>query len=129
MEIVTITVKADGEALVRSPYGAKDLIKGMPDRRWSKSGKYWVVPARDVPILRTVLETAGYHVIVTQPEQPGEPHAPGRSWAELMFSDLGPDLGEKAYKALVRVLHPDVGGSTAAMQGLNQARDRMGARS
>jgi hypothetical protein len=42
-----------------------------------------------------------------------------------MFAALGPEYGERAYRALVRVLHPDGGGDHQLMVDLNKARDRV----
>lgn len=139
MAVVSITISGR-EAIVRSPFQAKDLIKEMPVRSWSATEKAWIIPAGDVPVLRTVLEAAGYKVVVTRPEReqrheppPPPPPRGGRSasgsWCDQMFISLTPELAEKAYKALSRALHPDVGGSTEQMQLLNAARDRHGRRS
>lgn len=45
-------------------------------------------------------------------------------WAEALFAAVGKDRQDAVYKALSRVLHPDVGGDTALMQALNDARRR-----
>lgn len=133
MPLVRIVV--DGHnALVHSPFDAKDLIKSMPDRKWSPADKAWVIPDYDVDDLKAVLEASNYTVVIThkqqaKQEQRQEPPKTGRgaqTWADLLFGSLTPELGEKAFKALTRVLHPDIGGSTEAMQILNAARDRSG---
>ncbi|MFI6477384.1 hypothetical protein ACIBH1_05590 [Nonomuraea sp. NPDC050663] len=133
MPLVRIVVDGS-EALVRSPFEAKDLIKSMPDRKWSPADKAWVIPADDVVDLQAVLSASGYQVIVTHKqkakqerrEQPRTGRSTNQTWADLMLASLTPDLAEKAFKALTRVLHPDIGGSTEAMQILNAARDRAG---
>lgn len=121
-----------GQADVFSPFEAKDIVKTMPSRTWDKERRCWTIPAIFVDDLRAALEAAGFKAVVTetgrqrqQREQP--PPRPGRTagtWADAMFRELGPDLGDRAYKQLVRVLHPDVGGSTTHMQVLNAARDK-----
>lgn len=132
---------AEPDAIVRSPFAAKDVIKSMPVRRWDPDQKAWVIPAGDVPELKTALEAAGFRVLITEgpkrekqqrQERRYEPpprnthSANGKSWAESMFLALNPALAEKAYKQLIRVLHPDAGGSEDAMKILNVARDRWG---
>lgn len=132
MAVVSITIHGR-EAKIRSPFSAKDLIKEMPVRSWDAAEKAWIIPAGDVGALRAVLETAGYKVIITRPEREHPRSQPPPrdtgSWADQMFIALTPDLAEKAYKALSRALHPDVGGDTTQMQLLNAARDRHGRRS
>jgi hypothetical protein len=136
--VAVVSISITGrEAKVRSPFQAKDLIKEMPVRSWDGREKCWVIPAGDVPVLRSVLEAAGYKVVVTRPEreqysQPPPPRGARNgdgSWADQMFIALSPELAEKCFKALSRALHPDVGGDTAQMQILNAARDRHGRRS
>lgn len=127
MALITVFLTLTGEAWVRSPFEARDLIKGMPVRRWDKVEKVWVIPASDVPALRSVLEQCGYRVAVTRAEE--ERSAPssrrsGDTWADRMFIELPPPLADKCFKALSRALHPDVGGDTAHMQVLTAARDR-----
>lgn len=136
MPIVRIVVDGD-DANVFSPFAAKDLIKSMPDRTWNASAKCWTIPAYDVDDLTAVLEAEGYKIVVTHKterreqrrESPRGGRTAGGTWADLMFMALSPELGAKAYRALSRALHPDVGGSTEQMQILNSARDRFGNRS
>ncbi|MGH3381346.1 MAG: hypothetical protein ACRDP6_42105 [Actinoallomurus sp.] len=132
-----VRIVLDGlDAYVRSPFDAKDVIKSMPIRHWDAARKVWVIPADDVDELKAALEASGFNVIVTgearrQERQRYEPpprnsRTNGSSWADAMFVALGPELSVKAYKALSRALHPDLGGSTEHMQILNAARDRHG---
>lgn len=136
MAFVRITINGDN-ASIRSPFDAKDIIKSMPERAWDATQRLWVIPAGDVDELKTALQAAGFEVLViTQPSHSREreradppPRANGRhggTWADAMFAALGPELAAKAYKALSRALHPDLGGSTEHMQILNAARDRNG---
>lgn len=134
MPVVRIKVEQT-DAKVFSPFECRDLIKSMPVRSWSSTGKYWSIPVHDVDDLQAALEEAGYHVVVIreaqQQRQQYEPlsnngQSSGGTWADDMFITLGPQLADKAYKALVKVVHPDLGGSTHAMQVLNAARDRHG---
>lgn len=125
MKIITITIEGRS-AKVRSPFEAKNIIKAMPVRRWSAPEKSWVVPANDVPVLENRLRAAGYQVETTRPgqSQPSQNNEAGGTWADQLLGALNPDVATAAYKALARVLHPDVGGSTEVMKVLNAARDR-----
>ena len=122
-------VRGRVEARVFSPFAAKETIKTMPTRRWDKTAKCWVIPNTDVPLLQAFLQRDRFTVwIVDQPgntegQEPSH-RSPQGTWAERMFAELDPPLAEKAFNALIRVLHPDAGGSTAAMQALNSARDK-----
>lgn len=114
------------EARVFSPFEAKDVIKRLPTRRWDKGEKCWVIPNTDIPLLQITLQGSGFTTWVvddprSQPADQGKSHG---TWADRMFAELEPPLADKAFKALIRVLHPDTGGSTTAMQALNSARDK-----
>ncbi len=133
MALVRMIVE-DGKAKVFSPFEAKDLVKSMPTRSWSAADKAWVIPAEDVDDLKDLLEASGYRVLIThkqakqerRSEPPPRQARTGRTWADDLLTSLSPELAERAFKALTRVLHPDIGGSTEAMQILNAARDRSG---
>lgn len=47
----------------------------------------------------------------------------GNDWACQLFVAVGPELTDKAYKVMSRVVHPDVGGSEDLMKQLNSAYD------
>ncbi|MFE9098519.1 hypothetical protein [Streptomyces sp. NPDC007264] len=122
------------DAKVHSPFEAKDVIKDLPRtwRRWDKGEKCWIVELHAVDSLKSSLRMAGFTVQTTH--QPGSERRysspPPRAernpdtWADSMYRALGKTLGDKAYKALVPVLHPDRGGDTVSMQQLNAARDK-----
>ncbi|MGW4876575.1 hypothetical protein ACWEPI_08465 [Streptomyces sp. NPDC004262] len=122
------------DAKVHSPFEAKDHIKDLPHRwrRWDKAEKCWVIELHAVDTLQSSLRAAGFTVRTTHQagsERPRNdwPRASARkptTWADQMYTALGKELGDKAYKALVPVLHPDRGGDTMSMQDLNAARDR-----
>ena len=46
----------------------------------------------------------------------------GGDWAANLFAAVGEARQESVFKALTKVLHPDVGGDDALMQALNDAR-------
>ncbi|MGW0914679.1 hypothetical protein ACWD1Z_23420 [Streptomyces sp. NPDC002784] len=122
------------DAKVHSPFEVKDYIKDLPRtwRRWDKDDKCWVVELHAVDALKSSLRIAGFTVRTTHDAGSGQRRTapPPRTerntdtWADSMYLALGKELGDKAYKALVPVLHPDRGGDTVGMQQLNAARDK-----
>ncbi|MCG5220287.1 hypothetical protein [Streptosporangium sp. KLBMP 9127] len=127
----TVRIVIDGDtAKVYSPFQAKDIVKAIPGSRWLKTEKVWTIPSIFVGNLHADLIKARFWVEVIRTEKSAPPPPPGTrrtsggTWAEAMFAALSPELGEKAFRALTRVLHPDAGGSTEAMQVLNVAHDR-----
>lgn len=122
------------EAKVHSPFEAKDLIKDLPRtwRHWDAAEKCWIVELHAVDTLKSSLRLAGFTVRTTHRAGSEQRYSapPPRSqrnpdtWADAMYKALGKSLADKAYKALVPVLHPDRGGDTVCMQQLNAARDK-----
>ncbi|MDX2552782.1 hypothetical protein [Streptomyces stelliscabiei] len=122
------------DAKVHSPFEAKDYIKDLPRtwRHWDKAEKCWVVELYAVDTLVSALSAAGFTVRTTRPAgssyeynaPPPRAERTKETWADSMYKALGKDLADKAYKALVPVLHPDRGGDTVCMQQLNAARDK-----
>lgn len=119
---------------VFAPFEAKDLIKTLPygTRKWDQASRCWLVDTSAVSTLIGLLKAADYQVV-----EPGKTRSsdsssrvvrPAKSgtWADEMFAALAPAQAARAYKALARALHPDLGGDGAAMQQLNAARDRAG---
>src|SRR5262245_35431914 len=122
----------DPDALISAPYEARFAIKELPTRRWNKLRKRWVIPVGDVDLAVVQLRSAGWHVSVIggrANEEPPPTPPPARertqpTWADLLFTALPDRFHGPVYTALSKVLHPDIGGDTAAMQQLNAARDR-----
>jgi hypothetical protein len=115
-----------------------DLIKELhyTDREWCPEPKLWKVKSPlAADLLLTALQRCGHHVTVYDPTEiiwrkshrdrprktPGTPN-----WADAMFKALPPELHDKAYIALMKVLHPDRAGDagTEPMKDLNAARDK-----
>jgi predicted metalloendopeptidase len=127
----TVRIVRDGlEARVYSPFEAKEAIKTLPKRwrRWDTEEKCWVVVAYAIEDLKRALRAEGFTVMERTADgakaEPPRSRRGAETWADAMFAALGKPLGDKAFKALVPVLHPDRGGSLEAMQALNAARDR-----
>ena len=66
---------------------------------------------------------AGFEVLVDDEAE----QAPD-TWADAMYAELPRELADQAYRALTRVLHPDLGVDGTHMTALNVARDRAAAR-
>lgn len=153
----TVRIEVDHDiGKVYSPWGEQRVatIKRMPDRVWRDDGRYWEVPARGIPALKKALEADGDSVIVTthdaerkrwdaerkqleverqrlQQEVIGlksKAAAGTRTWAEELLGRLTPEQADQVFKALTRVLHPDVGGNGGLMKQLNVARDFLSTR-
>ncbi|GAC1569975.1 MAG: hypothetical protein NVS3B18_01640 [Candidatus Dormibacteria bacterium] len=125
-------------AHVFAPYEMRELLKSFPcsERKWSPTERCWVVSGWIVNPMADALRAAGCTVYVTRADgspyeqpKPGGTHGrratPAPDWASVLLNAVGSDRRERVYRALSRVLHPDVEtGSHELMQQLNAARDR-----
>lgn len=59
----------------------------------------------------------------TPPPMPPPPPQLTEGWARELMRRCTPEMREKVYKALAKVLHQDVGGDGTLMQELNDARN------
>lgn len=132
---VTRIVVTGREARVYTPYELREVVKSFPGRRWDPEGKCWIVARAQVWELADALRVAGTRPYITEPNgQPyghgdgarSEPRRPREDWAVLLLDTVGPDRAERVFKALSKVLHPDVGGDHQLMRELVAARDRRG---
>lgn len=99
-------------------FAARSYVSSLPrpQRRWDPGRKVWLVDASLIAGLARDLRAAGFEVLVDG-DQPD-------TWADQMFTALGADLGGQCYKALTRILHPDLIGDGSHMMALNCARDK-----
>lgn len=114
-------------AYIAAPFAAKDSIKELPKRRWDKARRRWVIPRSDVQLAAQMLRQQGWQVEVINPtgsRTSGSSAPVGKTWADQMYAALPKRLHVPAYKALAKVLHPDVGGDLVAMQALTAAHDK-----
>ena len=120
----------NGRARIFAPYELRELIKTFPGRRWHPDQKCWSVPAETVDALADAFRAAGQRVFFTvggtDDRRPPSPSTPTRTWAEHLFVAVGPARADATFRAMAKVLHPDVGGDTTLMQQLNTARRAMG---
>lgn len=101
------------------------IVKGMPGRRWDPGAKHWTVDARDARALASQLARAGYVVSLDgKLVESGSAGALTGDPLEALFRQLPVHLREPVYRALSRVLHPDLGGDAELMKQLNNASGR-----
>jgi len=109
---------------VKCPFDpdAKDAIKALPDARWDPQLKVWGIPAQFRAEAERLLRRHGFVPVGGKEErETGRAETSSASWADALRSALPEHLREPAFKALQRVLHPDVGGDGRLAQQLNDA--------
>ncbi|OBB71572.1 hypothetical protein [Mycobacterium sp. 852014-52144_SCH5372336] len=105
-----------------------DLVKTVPAgaRSWNKSTRTWWVSDRHAAWLVDDMRRAGYSVTGIDDRHRDDRRdraADQGTWAQMLFAAVGPDRAAPVFKALSKVLHPDlVGGDRRLMQELNDAR-------
>jgi hypothetical protein len=70
----------------------------------------------------------GHFVIgIDEPDPPPRRNGNSPSWAQALFSNVGPDRADQVYRALTRILHPDNPrtGDTILQRELNTARAQL----
>lgn len=125
----------DFDIALKTPYdpgfvaALKNTVPGH-ERKWDPVAKLWTVDhlwRREVENLCRIFYGA-VEVIDKQSRRYETPRTPLKAgtgdWAAQLFASTPKELHEKIYRALSRVLHPDVGGDTEAMKALNIANDK-----
>jgi hypothetical protein len=127
---VIINRSDDGRHSVRFRYDASvvQLIKStLPGyaRAWSAHTRCWFIDPDWSHVLAAELRRHGH--TVTGVDQPPPRHAGDADWAKTLFRRVGPARHGPIFKALSRVLHPDVAitGDTALMRELIDARNEL----
>ncbi len=131
---VRIIVDGHGHADIRSPFEAKEIIKVIPSRRWSKSGKRWSIDESYINLAADALRQAGYKVFVTDlagnPYQSVGSHGtrstPAPDWVAAAFAAAPKDRVDKLRRGLMASFHPDVGGDPEVAKRINAEADRLG---
>ena len=123
-----VTVDRD-RASVRMAYDAAVVAAvkaAVPQwgRSYDPRSKTWLIDAAYVTsvikLLRSRYGAANVQVI-------GQDREPGRAdWAAQLFERLPQRLREPAYKALIRVVHPDLNGDGRVCQELNDTYHHTG---
>ncbi len=107
-----------------------ELLKGtVPGyaRSWAASRKEWSVEHQWAETLAAALRVAGHTVVGLEErerhQQQRKPRDPDpATWARILFQRVGPDRRQAVYRALAKVLHPDVAtGDTVLQRELNDA--------
>lgn len=119
-----------GELLLRFPFDREviDDLKQLSRTRWSPDECAWRTPAYNADDVEQIFEDLGYTVRWYEPEPPPlrvEPPLPGQQAAQAFLSSLPDRLQQPVHRAVIKVLHPDVGGDTASAQAWNAAYDRV----
>jgi hypothetical protein len=100
-------------------------------RSWNPATKEWTVRATHAEQLAKALRATGHQVIgigpprTDPPPRAGGPILDTAQWARILFRRVGPNRREPVFRALTRILHPDVGGDHRLMQELNVAREEL----
>lgn len=135
MSTVTITnargLFGETELRVRFSYDPKlvEFIKTIPsyDRSYDPSSKTWTVDTGRLDELARGFVELGATVLVDGKTWRGRDRdssssTEGSNPFASLFAALPDHLHEPTYKALLRVVHPDIGGDTVLTQQLNAAR-------
>ena len=120
-EVVRISVPAGATMASVTCYQARHYVSSLPRhlRSWDADRKHWLVSIQLIGRLASDLRAAGFEVLVND-----ELERTPDTWADAMYTALGHELASQCYKALTRILHPDLGVDGVHMTALNVARDR-----
>jgi len=86
-----------------------------------------VVEPVSIPQAVAILEAYCDRIEVLEPEMPAPPPAGAQAAVPVALpelSGLSPELKKSAYRALAKVLHPDVGGNDTAFKELQRWWER-----
>lgn len=125
-----IVVEARGLLLdIRFPFD-RDIIaavKRVPTTRWDAPRKTWTAHTAVAPALRLALRRWDADIVwlgIAPPTSPPSPSGSGGDWAVALFAAVGPTRADPVFRALAKVLHPDVAtGDSALMRALLAARE------
>jgi hypothetical protein len=113
---IELHFRYDREALA----ALKSQVPGSA-REWDPDEKLWIVHEPYVDrILATLRDFVGM-VEVADLRRPGRRPGPVADWASALFNALPDHLRQPAFRALSKVLHPDIGGDPRLAQQLNDA--------
>ena len=130
-------VRRDGAVTLTFPFDARlvDALKAeIPGhartydpvaKSWTVAPTYAGVATRLMYQAFTDVEMIDAHAGPRFDRGPG-PSPPGDAWAVLHLRPTAPpELVSAAHRVLARLHHPDVGGTTEAMQAINAAADQI----
>jgi len=93
-------------------------------RSYDPASKTWTVPNDFAdPILARLRRAFGFHQVqlIDHSDTATAAGQPIAEWASQLFTALPTHLREPVYRALVKILHPDIGGDGRMAQQLNDA--------
>jgi hypothetical protein len=112
----------DGLIGVWADFDFKDDLKSMPGSRWDSRRRCWVMPSA---WQREVEELLGLGPPRRASSRPSRPLADA---VALLLLALPSELRRSAFRALVRVVHPDQGGNDETARELLTGAERAGLR-
>jgi hypothetical protein len=124
--VILITTLDDDYSTVTFRYDprAVEIMKSVPVHRWNGQDKEWTTETSWVQLLAKRFHDNGYSVAVDG-DLWSPPDIKALSSPILsLFDALPAHLKQPVYRALSKVLHPDVGGDTELMKELNKAIER-----
>jgi hypothetical protein len=131
MTAVVVAPSVGGRYTIRFRYDPnvvatiKQTVPGY-GRSWDAQRRVWFVEPDWIHVLTSELRRRGH--TVTGPEEPPR-HSESESetdWAKMLFRRVGPTRADPCFRALARILHPDVAtGDTTLMRELLDARDQL----
>ena len=135
MTMPTITRTWTGSVVLTFPYAA-ELVEALKDeipvhaRRYDPAVKAWTVSAAYSHVAARLMFEVFPDVEIVEQPRPGSsdrgPRAGDDPWRILHLRPTAPpELVTAAHKCLAKLNHPDRGGSTATMQRINAAVDRI----
>lgn len=118
-----------------SPFHLRDIPKALPERRWSKARRCWIVPLYCVDVLADALRAAGCDVFVQDVlgrpyngrhgrRHHGHRNQPAADWITQAFDAVPADNVAKLRRALMSAFHPDAGGDPRIATRINTVADQ-----
>jgi hypothetical protein len=119
MTAVIVTPSPDGRHTVRFRYDAavvatiKQSVPGYA-RSWDAQRRRWLVDPDWIRVLAAELRRHGHTVTGVEEPAPRQAHRTDADWAQQLFRRVGAHRADPVFRALARVLHPDVATGDAA---------------
>jgi hypothetical protein len=126
MALKAVILKQDGKLLLQTGYNILlvKLLNTLPRQEctYRDENKTWYIDPKHTQTITSWLSSFGYMITdVDAPMPTGDD-----SFAVLgLLQTAVPEVCEAAYKALVKLNHPDVGGNTEIMKQINAAWDKV----
>lgn len=130
-----IVIEAHGALLdIRFPFDREMIaaVKRVPTTRWDPARKVWTASVAVAAALRVALRKWDADILwlgidcppFPSANRPGGQQHGGGDWAAALFAAVGPSRADAVFRALSKVLHPDVAtGDGGLMRELLAARE------